>query len=106
MQSFETWSGTRLSTTGLTCITSGLAQIGGIAFYGTGTGQIQFFAGSTGSVSATPVITFCATSSAVAGGFSPMFLRFPLAVSGSGLTVSLGATTDPNIMLFWSPVLG
>jgi hypothetical protein len=52
------------------------------------------------------VITFCATSSAVAGGFSPMFLRFPLAVSGSGITVDMGATTDPNIMLFWSPVLG
>jgi hypothetical protein len=39
MQSFETWSGTRLSATGKSCITSGLAQIGGIAFYGTAPGR-------------------------------------------------------------------
>lgn len=106
MQSFETWSGTRLAASGKSCITSGLAQIGGIAFYGTATGQIQFFVGNTASVSATPVITFCATTSAVAGGFSPMFFRFPFACSGSGITVDMGATLDPNIMLFWSPVLG
>lgn len=97
-------SGLRLTTTGTAVITTGLANIVGIAFHGTATGGVQFFAGTTASASLTPMITFCATSSAVAGGFSPMFLRFPLAVSGSGLTVKVLDSLDVNLTLFWSPM--
>ena len=95
---------TRLNATGTTVITSGFAQIIGVAFVGTATGAVQLFAGTTVSVSMTPVISFSATTSAVAGGLSPMFLRLPAEVSGAGLTVKIPATEDPNIMLFWNPV--
>lgn len=96
--------GTRITATGTSVITSGYANIVGVAFYGSATGGIQFFAGVTTSASLTPMITFSATTSSVAGGFSPMFLKFPLAVSGSGLTVLTLPSADPNLMLFWSPV--
>lgn len=95
---------TRLNTTGTVVITSGFANIVGVAFVGTGTGAIQFFAGVTTSASLTPVISFSVTASAVAGGFSPMFLKLPMAVSGSGLTCIVGSSLDPNLLLFWSPV--
>ena len=99
----EAGTSTYINTTGKQVITSGPAVIVGIAFVGTGTGQIQLFAGATCSASLSPMVTFSATSSAVAGGFSPMFLRWPAEVSGNGLTVDLGATSDPNLVLFWSP---
>lgn len=97
-------SSTRLTATGTAVICSGFANIVGIAFHGTGTGGIQFFAGVTTSASLTPMITFSVTASAVAGGYSPMFLRFPMAVSGSGLTALVMPSLDPNITLFWTPV--
>ncbi len=81
-------------------------QILGVAFLGTATGAMQFFAGVTASASIAPVITFSATSSAVAGGFSPMFLRFPAVVSGAGLTVNLPESADQKIALFWNPLGG
>jgi hypothetical protein len=49
------------------------------------------------------VINFSFTASAVAGGFSPMYLKWPMTVSGSGLTALIPATSDPNVMLFWNP---
>lgn len=101
---FRMRAGSTAAGSGLNCITSGLFVLGGIAFYGTATGQIQLFQGVTCSASLTPVITFCATSSAVAGGFSPMFLRFPLAASGSGLCVDTGTSADTNLTLFWAPM--
>lgn len=93
-----------VQTTGKSLVTSGGAALLGVMFCGSGTGQVQFFAGTTASASMTPVISFCATSSAVAGGFSPMFLRMPAEVSGNGLVIDLGATSDPNIILYWSPI--
>lgn len=92
-----------VQSTGKTLVTSGGAAIYGVTFCGSGTGQVQFFAGVTASASLTPVINFSGTASAVAGGFSPMFLRMPAEVSGNGLIIDLGATTDPNIILFWQP---
>lgn len=103
MRELESFYVTRLNATGLQTITSGPAVIGGVAFVGTATGGIQFFAGVTASASMTPMITFCATTSAVAGGFSPMFLRMPAEVSGNGLTVSVLASADPNLLLYWTP---
>lgn len=96
----------RLNATGLSTITSGNCAIYGVAFVGTATGGIQLFAGVTASASLTPMITFSATTSAVAGGFSPMFLRLPAVTSGPGLTVSILASADPNLILYWSPVGG
>ena len=97
----------RLFTTAeLTVLTSARAMIGGIAFVGTATGGVQLFAGVTASASLTPMISFSATTSAVAGGLSPMFLRLPFAASGSGVIVSIQASADPNIMLFWNPLSG
>lgn len=93
------------NVTGKQLVTSGGAAILGIAFLGTATGQVQLFAGTTASASMTPVITFSVTTSAVAGGYSPMFLRFPAEVSGNGLVIDAGATNDPNIQLFWSPLV-
>jgi hypothetical protein len=98
--------GTRLNATGYTCITSAQAQIIGIASYGSATAGIQFFAGLTCSTSMTPMITFSATTSAVAGGLSPMYFAFPMMCSGSGLTVGLLASADPNLTLFWLPIAG
>lgn len=98
-------SATRLTATGTAVICSGYANLVGIAFHGTGTGGVQLFAGLTTSASLTPMITFSVTASAVAGGFSPMFLRFPMAVSGSGLTVKVLDSLDVNLTLFWSPVI-
>lgn len=95
--------GTRLTATGTAVISSGFSNIVGIAFHGTGTGGVQFFAGLTTSASITPMITFSVTASAVAGGFSPMFLRFPLAVSGTGLTAKTLDSLDVNLTIFWSP---
>lgn len=94
----------RLSATGPSTITSGNAAIIGIGFYGTCTGGVQLFAGVTTSVSLTPMITFSATTSAVVAGLSPMFFRFPCVVSGTGLTVNVLGSTDPNIGIFWCPV--
>lgn len=101
---FRMSAGSTAAGSGLNCVTSSFAVIGGIAFYGTATGQIQLFAGLTCSASMTPVISFCGTTSAVAGGFSPMFLRFPMAVSGKGFCVDTGTSADTNLVLFWSPV--
>lgn len=97
---------TRFSATGLSTLTSGRAAVYGVAFVGTATGGIQLYAGVTASASLTPMITFSATTSAVAGGFSPMFLRLPAVVSGAGLTVSILASADPNVILYWSPLSG
>ena len=94
---------TLLNATGYTTITSGKAVILGAAFIGSATGSLQLFAGVTSSVSLTPIINFCATTTAVLQGFSPMFLRLPMTVSGSGFTALIPATSDPNIMLFWNP---
>jgi hypothetical protein len=104
----EVGNGLLLNATGFTTITSGKSVVLGFAFFGTGTGGIQLFAaGSTasasGGASVTPMITFCATSSAVAAGLSPMYMKFPMTVSGSGLTANLLPSSDPNIMLFWNP---
>lgn len=107
LETFSTYrmrAGSTANGSGLNCVTSGFAVIGGIAFLGTATGQIQLFAGMTCSASITPVITFCGTTSAVAGGFSPMFLRFPMAVSGSGFCVDTGTSGDTNLILFWAPM--
>ena len=103
---FEAANMTRVSTTGKSQVAIAGAALAGIAFVGTATGQFQLFAGATCSSSLTPVVTFCATSSAVAGGFSPMFLRWPCVVSGTGFCIDLGVTSDPNLILFWSPVSG
>ena len=104
----EIFNGTLLNATGYTVITSGRAVIGGFGFIGTATGAIQLFAAmstasASGGVSVTPVINFCATTTAVLQGFSPMFMRFPMTVSGSGLTALIPGTADPNVMLFWNP---
>lgn len=96
----------RLTVSGKQVITSGPGQIIGALFCGTATGQIQLFAGTTASASMTPVISFCATSSAVAGRFSPNFVRMPFVVSGSGFVADLGATLDPNVILYWNPLSG
>ena len=95
---------TWFSATGLSTLTSGNAQVVGIAFAGTGTGGVQFFAGVTASASLTPMISFSVTASAVAGRYSPHFKRFPAVVSGKGLTVSIQPSLDPNIGLFWFPL--
>ena len=94
----------RVTATGKQVVTNGGAQIIGITFCGSATGQVQLFAGATASASLTPVISFCATTSAVIGGFSPMFLRMPMVVSGTGLLLDAGATTDPNLILYWNPL--
>jgi hypothetical protein len=104
----EVGNGLLLNATGFTTITSGKAVVLGFGFVGTGTGGIQLFAAAStasasGGSSVTPMITFSATSSAVAAGLSPMFMRFPMTVSGSGLVASLLPSSDPNIMLFWNP---
>lgn len=96
-------TGTRLAATGTAVISSGFAAIAGIAFHGTGTGGVQFFLGVTTSVSLSPMITFSATASAVAAGLSPMYMPFPLMVSGTGLTVLVLPSLDPNLTIFWSP---
>ena len=95
---------TYINTTGRQTITSAKAQIVGVAFVGTATGQIQFFAALTVSASMSPMISFSGTTSAVAGGLSPMFLRLPFVASGTGFTIDAGATQDPNLMLFWKPL--
>ena len=99
----DSCNGTRLTATGTAVVASGYVNLVGIAFYGTATGGVQLFAGVTTSASLTPMITFSYTASAVAAGFSPQFLRFPLAVSGTGLTALVLPSADPNIMLFWQP---
>lgn len=104
---FETFSQYRAlagTNSGKSCVTSGQACIGGILFTGTATGQVQLFAGVTCSASMTPVISFSGTASAVAAGFSPMFLRFPLSVSGSGFCIDTGVSADTNLTLFWAPM--
>ena len=93
-----------LNSTGYTTITSGRCAILGVAFVGTATGGIRLFAGVTASASMTPMITFSATTSAVAGGLSPMYLPMPAVVSGTGLTVQNLASADPNLILYWSPL--
>lgn len=104
----EIGNGLLLNATGFTAITSGKAVVLGFAFVGTGTGGIQLFAAAStasasGGLSVTPMITFSATASAVAAGLSPMYMKFPMTVSGSGLTALILGSTDPNIMLFWNP---
>ena len=96
-------AGTRVVATGTLVITSGFAAIIGVAFYGTGTGGIQFFVGVTASTSISGMITFSATASAVAAGLSPMFFPFPLQCSGTGLTIKSLDSLDTNLTLFWSP---
>ena len=103
MYTSEVGNMTLVQATGLTTITSGKAVLYGIASIGSATAGIQLFAGVTSSVSLTPMINFSVTASAVAGGFSPFFLRMPMTVSGSGFTVSLLGTTDPNMMIYWNP---
>lgn len=98
------YSSRLLNVTGLTVISSARTMIAGVAFVGTATGGIQFFAGVTASASLSPMVSFSATTSAVAGGLSPMFLRLPFLPSGAGLVVSVQASADPNIMLFWRPM--
>lgn len=100
---FKLRAGSTAAGSGLNCITSGLYTIGGISFHGSSTGQLTLFVGVTCSVSIAS-ISFCGTTSAVAGGFSPMFLRFPMAGSGSGLCVDSGSSADTNITIFWSPM--
>jgi hypothetical protein len=97
-----------LTATGFTTITSGKAVVLGFAFVGSATGSVQLFAAAStasasGGFSVTPVINFCATTTAVLQGFSPMYLKWPMTVSGSGLTALIPGTADPNVVLFWNP---
>jgi hypothetical protein len=101
----EGYTATRVNATTTSVLASGPVILGGVLFCGTATGAVQFFAGTTCSASLTPVISFCGTTSAVAGGFSPMFMRFPCEVSGNGLTYDPSGTLDPNLIIFWSPAV-
>jgi len=99
----ETAQVTRVNATGTTVISSANALILGwmVAASSTG-GNLQFFAGTTASVSLSPSIIVGSVSGTAAAAFT----RYPASVSGSGLTIKYTATADPNLILFWLPMGG
>lgn len=95
---------TVVQATGFTVVTSGNAQILGVGFCGSTSGSVQFFAGTTGSVSLTPLIR--ANNGATVTAAAYVFARVPAVVSGAGFSVNMPASTDPNIIIYWCPVGG
>lgn len=100
---------TFVTATGAQVISSANSYILGILFHGTGTGAVQIFAG----VTATTVVTTSGGNAlsgtirafTTVGGAtvnSAVYIPFPAYASG-GITLLVGATTDPRLTLFWNP---
>lgn len=109
MQNTPAWgTSTRVVATGPTVITSANAQIIGVLFCGTGTGSVSIFAGvtatSTGGGALLATVVGYATVPVVAPN-PANYVPFPANCSG-GITLNLGATTDPCVTLFWNPTGG
>lgn len=87
---------------GATCVTSSPAQIVGILFHGTSTGEIQIWAGVTATTNPiSGAITAFTTSQSTLNSF--VYCPFPAYCSG-GFSVNIIGSNDPKITLFWNPV--
>lgn len=95
---------TRVVTSGKAAITSGNAAIVGVTFHGSGTGQVQFFAGATCSSSLTGVIRAYRTAAAATAN-TALYMDVPVYCSG-GFSIDAGATLDPDLTIYWNPVGG
>lgn len=95
---------TVVQATGITVVASSNAQIIGVGFCGSTSGSVQFFAGTTGSASITPLIR--ANNAATVTAPAYVFQRVPGMVSGAGFFVNVPANTDPNLIIYWLPVGG
>lgn len=95
------------TATGAVCITSANAQVIGVLFQGSATGTLQIWAGTTATGAASGlshiIRAFVTTGSATAQ--SAVYFPFPAYASG-GITINVGASTDPKLTLFWNPVGG
>ena len=95
-----------VTVVGATVITSANAQIIGILFQSTATGDIQIWAGTTasGAAALSGVIRAYATTGA-ATVQSAVYIPFPAYASG-GISINVVGAQDPKLTLFWNPAGG
>lgn len=97
----QSGTATRITTTGITAITSANAAVIGVLCCNSATaGAIQLFAGTTatgatGGKILTGVITY-------ASGSVGAFIACPAYASG-GLVVNVGAAQNPDLTIYWNP---
>lgn len=102
----------KVTATGTVVLTSANAAIVGILFWGTATGILNVFAGTTSTVGTNGaflgrVVAYPTVAGATINQAS--YIPFPAYCSG-GITVQNAGTTngslDPAITLFWNPTGG
>lgn len=91
---------TRLTATGLSTLSSANSAVIGVLFSGTATGSLTIYHGVTAS--GTMAFIRAAATGTTTVNIS-QYYPVPGYCSG-GVTVNVGASQDPNITLFWSPV--
>lgn len=87
----------RLTATGLTCLSSVNANVIGVLCCNsaTATGGVQLFHGVTASSSACGIVVF-------ASGSAAQYIPIPVYCSG-GIVINVGAAANPDLTLFWNP---
>ena len=106
MQDLGSYSTFRGTATGFTTISSVGCAVKGILFTGTGTGFCRIYnAPSTASATSSNAVTANIIAYLTAAGNtvnSAVYLPVP-AMTTDWLTVSIGASADPNLTLFFEP---
>ena len=95
--------GKNVAVAGATCVTSVNAQIIGVLLHSSATANVQLWAGTTATGAGILSGVIRQTTGAVSAA-PALYVPFPAYASG-GITVNIGASNDPNITLFWVPVL-
>lgn len=92
------------TATGAVCLTSSNAAIFGVLFQGSATGSVQIWQGvtATGAGAISGVIRAYATTGAATANAAAWY-PFPAYCSG-GICINVGASLDPKLTLFWSPL--
>ena len=91
------------TTAETTVVTTRDANVVGVLCCSTGTGVITLYAGVTATTStllAGPVRIYTTVPAAYING--PVWMPVP-GIAMGGLIVTIGASNDPNITLFWNP---
>ena len=89
---------------GATCLTSANANIIGVLLYSSATGNVQIWAGTTATGAGVLSGIIRQTTGAVSAA-PALYVPFPAYASG-GISISIGASNDPQITLFWNPAGG
>jgi hypothetical protein len=98
---------TYVTAAGATCVCSSNAQIIGILFQSSATANVQIWAGTTATATASTITLsgIIRTTTGAVSAAPAVYIPFPAYASG-GISLNLGASGDPKLTLFWNPAGG